>query len=76
MKSTFDQICLDCSTMTYTLFLSVKGNQHRIPINHDSAVGLLDGVKHDIVKHENKVFWIPNPNQTNQIFSLSKLNNG
>jgi hypothetical protein len=60
MKCTFDQIGFNYDTMQYTLSLSVMGNQTRIKITHEEAVCLLYGVKHEIEKTHNEVFWIPN----------------
>lgn len=58
MKSTIDQISFNAEKLTYTLFISISGNQHQINITHDNANTLINSNKVLIEQVNNITYWI------------------
>jgi hypothetical protein len=62
MKSTIDQISFNAMYLTYTMFLSIEGNNYRINISHSEAEALIkDGLRHSKVSIEcnnDITYWI------------------
>lgn len=72
MKAIIDQISYNKLTLEFILFISFNGNQHRIPIEIDTAISLL---YHDkIIQPERHYYIESTSSESDFIYYVFKIN--